>query len=586
MTDLISFNGAWSTLRRWITIAGFGLIVIQLLLVLGADRSETIALVQFVIVMLSALVAAALSLLTLNRSMRRLNRLSTLLIALGFSALIIGRLLTLLFPASQLSLNLRVVDLCFIGFYVCLLTGFAMLPAAKTNRSDRLGLFVDVAVTSIGGMMIIAFVVSQATSNLIQSTEISLITVSYLVSDTALIVITALIGLRRPLVFDQFSHILATSGLFLILFGDIMFIISTQLSFDNSGFWQLAWTIANILIGLALARDYVAPERIGISAAPQTHALAAIIVAVAYGALLMSSFIRPSGQISGLAIGATLITGLLILRQLFALREKVQLLEDRATLEAQARRDAEAASQAKSTFLAMMSHELRTPLTAILGYSELLQLDAEQHGLERLGRDLHEIEQSGRHLLHLVDNVLDLSRIDSGKLTLEHEPIDLSVMLEDLRIPGERLAAMRQNNLRIDYPSNIGVIVHDPQRLNQILIYLLDNAAKFTENGTITLRVAYEPAPPAEAPCWITFAISDTGIGMDPQRIADLFEPFIQAQSGSARRYGGSGLGLTISARLAKLMGGSIHVVSAPQRGSTFTVRLPVRSPQIAQQAQ
>jgi len=239
------------------------------------------------------------------------------------------------------------------------------------------------------------------------------------------------------------------------------------------------------------------------------------------------------------------------------------------------RRDAEAANSAKSRFLASMSHELRTPLNAIIGYSEMLEEEVTERGDDALLPDLQKIHAAGRHLLSLINDVLDLSKIEAGKMELFPETFGVRAMLDDVLATVQPLVARNRNTLVLDCPGEPGTMHTDLTRIRQVLLNLLSNASKFTEAGAITLRVRRDGA----AGETVVFAVEDTGIGMTPDQLARLFEAFTQAEASTARRFGGTGLGLTISRRFCRMMGGDIAVESAPGRGSTFTARVPTTLP-------
>jgi signal transduction histidine kinase len=229
------------------------------------------------------------------------------------------------------------------------------------------------------------------------------------------------------------------------------------------------------------------------------------------------------------------------------------------------------ASQHKSQFLANMSHELRTPLNAIIGYSEILQEEIEEAGQDRLTPDLRKIEHSGRHLLGLINEVLDLSKIEAGKLELNYEPVNLSRLIDEVIGTAGQLAEKNRNRLVVEGADGIGPLTADPMRLKQILLNLLSNACKFTQEGEVALRARRV----ADGREWIELAVADTGIGMTAEQQGKLFQDFTQADSLTARRYGGTGLGLALSRKLARLMGGDVTVTSEAGKGSVFTVRLP-----------
>jgi GAF domain-containing protein/CheY-like chemotaxis protein/anti-sigma regulatory factor (Ser/Thr protein kinase) len=235
-------------------------------------------------------------------------------------------------------------------------------------------------------------------------------------------------------------------------------------------------------------------------------------------------------------------------------------------------RQLEVADRHKSEFLANMSHELRTPLNAIIGYSEMLQEDAADLGAEQFTDDLKKINAAGKHLLELINAVLDLSKIEAGKMELYLESFDVAGLIRDIAAVIQPLAGKNGNRLEIRCPEGIGAMQADLTKVRQALFNLLSNACKFTEQGTVTLAVAREPRDGQD---WMVFSVSDTGIGMTPEQLARLFEAFSQADAATTRKYGGTGLGLALSRRLCRMMGGDVTVESESGRGSTFTIRLP-----------
>jgi hypothetical protein len=240
----------------------------------------------------------------------------------------------------------------------------------------------------------------------------------------------------------------------------------------------------------------------------------------------------------------------------------------------EARREAEAASGAKSQFLASMSHELRTPLNAIIGYSEMLQEDAEDEGQDAFIPDLQKIHSAGRHLLALINDILDLSKIEAGKMELHIESFDAREVIEQVATTVQPLIRKNGNELVVRGADRVGLLRSDATRLRQVVLNLLSNASKFTDHGVITLEAERRTPPGGDAE-WIEISVRDTGIGMTDEQLGRLFEAFSQAESSTARRYGGTGLGLAISRRFCRMMGGDIYVDSEPGIGSTFTVRLP-----------
>ena len=233
-------------------------------------------------------------------------------------------------------------------------------------------------------------------------------------------------------------------------------------------------------------------------------------------------------------------------------------------------RELEQASQHKSQFLANMSHELRTPLNAIIGVSEMLREDAE--ALKQDTEPLDRVLGAARHLLALINDILDLSKIEAGRMELHLGTFSLVPVIKDVAKTIEPMAAKNGNRVIVDYPADLGTIHADQTRFRQSLLNLASNANKFTEKGTITIAAHQGQENGRD---WITFAVTDTGIGMTPEQMGKLFQEFSQASSSTASKYGGTGLGLAISKRFCQMMGGDIMVESEPGRGSTFTIRLP-----------
>jgi PAS domain S-box-containing protein len=235
-----------------------------------------------------------------------------------------------------------------------------------------------------------------------------------------------------------------------------------------------------------------------------------------------------------------------------------------------ARRDAESASRAKSDFLANMSHELRTPLNAIIGYAELLQEDARENHDRQLLDDLSKIDNAGRQLLELVNNILDISKIEANMMEASFDRVALDALFDGVADTMGLAVAKKGNTLYIENNADPSTLYTDSQKLRQILLNLLSNAAKFTTEGDIRLSVDHDGDD-----C-LRFRVTDTGVGMSADQLGRILDPFTQADSSVAQKYGGTGLGLTITKSFAELLGGRLDVESELGKGSRFTISLPI----------
>jgi signal transduction histidine kinase len=312
-----------------------------------------------------------------------------------------------------------------------------------------------------------------------------------------------------------------------------------------------------------------------------------IVVILVPLALGMIAKTDPVVRISGLAIvvgTAALLATVVRSHRDVATLIRTDLRLSAAVAEAvHARAAAEEANVAKSAFLANMSHELRTPLNAILGYSEMLSEDARAQGASSTAADLERVAAAGRHLLALVTDVLDLSKIEAGRMDLHIDTVDAAAIVRTVVDTSATLAAAGGNQLSVDGLEMLGTIQSDPVKLQQVLLNLVGNACKFTSSGRVHVGCRRERGGPAD---WVVIDVTDTGIGMTPEQMTRLFGQFMQADSSTTRRFGGTGLGLAISQQLCAMLGGAITVQSEFGRGSTFTLRVPVCAPRAATAAE
>ena len=257
---------------------------------------------------------------------------------------------------------------------------------------------------------------------------------------------------------------------------------------------------------------------------------------------------------------------------------RLELLRRMRELEA-AKTAAEGASRSKSLFLANMSHELRTPLNAILGYSEMLQEEATEQGLDDFAPDLGKIHNAGKHLLTVINDILDLSKIEAGKMQLYTESFDPVALIDEVSATVLPLVETNTNIFRVERPDDLGPMVGDLTKVRQCLYNLVSNAAKFTNRGTITLSAHRERVDGADDA--MVFRVADTGIGMTPEQMEGLFEAFTQAEASTTRRFGGTGLGLALTRSFALMMSGDVTVESATGQGSLFTMRIRAELPSV-----
>ncbi|HWV40326.1 response regulator [Pseudorhodoplanes sp.] len=331
---------------------------------------------------------------------------------------------------------------------------------------------------------------------------------------------------------------------------------ATKQALDNTRFWLIGISLLSLVVAVFVVWFFV-----------QRHVIARLrqvtnaMLAVASGQLNVTLPPADTDELGDMS------------RALVVFRENARDIRHAREEAESARHQAEAASRTKSAFLANMSHELRTPLNAIIGYSEILREDAQDRGDTASEGDLIKIETAGKHLLGLINDILDLSKIEAGRMDVHLEDVDLNRLLAEVRVLVTPLIDKNGNKLEIDAPSDIGSMRSDLVKLKQGLINLLSNAAKFTKNGLVKLTVRKDTSDQGRNV--YTFAVSDSGIGMTEEQMGRLFQAFTQADSSTTRNYGGTGLGLTITKHFCTMLGGDITVTSEPGKGSTFTITLP-----------
>jgi signal transduction histidine kinase len=381
----------------------------------------------------------------------------------------------------------------------------------------------------------------------------------------------------------RFSRTLAWLALF--SFCDLTF-VSVFGSYFYGGVSSpfLPWCLAALLIGFFYIGDRPLLV-LGIFTGQLAGFCAAYLLNGSFPERLPLSALSTVGMISVLC--ATLYTSMMAIYYAYvmtaqsALRQEIEKRLQTAAKLKQAKDEAERANEAKAVFLAKMNHQLRTPLNAIIGYSEILLEDIEPDADTADEADLKTINNAGRHLLSLVSDVLYMPKIDSDNIEISLRPIELETCLEEVASTCRNLVSQNGNEFIFEKSADLGVIDTDQTRLRQILINLLGNAGKFTKNGKVSLRASRVASPAGDQ---IVMTVADTGIGIPREALDRLFTEFNQASSETSTSYGGTGLGLAVSRRLAQLLNGDIDVESEPGRGSVFTVRLPV-APAIAEAA-
>ncbi len=330
------------------------------------------------------------------------------------------------------------------------------------------------------------------------------------------------------------------------------------------GFFYLANSIRYVLIGIALQLAIFMISRILNGSFPSLIAAEQLAIPTALSIVASLTYMT----MLCLFYEAVMRVSLRLEQETIDQRDKLEVLRD-------AMQAAENASRHKSIFLAKMSHELRTPLNAVIGYSEMLRESWQERGEDdRKASDLGRIQAAGRHLLALVNKVIDLSSIESNRLELDAEPVRVAELIDEVVATASPLVAKRDNRLVVNMPDDLGTIDLDALKVRQSLLNLLSNAAKFTNKGVIMLTVLKTATPTGE---WLSLEVTDSGIGMRQTSLKRIFEGFGQAEQDTLNHFGGTGLGLTLTKQFCEMMGGTINVRSEFGVGSSFTIQLPIR---------
>lgn len=508
-----------------------------------------------------------------NRSLDQRTRRSWLLIALSFASLAAGDIAWLYYEVILgTSPFPSLADAAYLSFFPFLIWGLLSFPSIQHNTTERIKFWLDSAIIMVGATMMIWYFLLEpivmAQGDDVISTVLAM---AYPIGDLVMLfgIITILLG-QFPAKSRNTLYILAV-GLVFLFAADITFAKQQlQAEYQSASWLDAVWALGYYF--LALSGDHQRWEAVKAAKQPSSkrqlkplNLLPYSAIALGYGLLIvviLQNWIEPLG---GLVLGSIALTSLVVVRQVAAVRENTRLILERE--------QALAANRAKSAFLATMSHELRTPLTAIMGYRDLIAMEAERCDYEPIMEDLEQIRTSGKHLLALIGDVLDLSKIEAGKMELHLETFMIEPLLDEVAGTSQPLIEQNSNKLVVQYKPGIGTMQADMTKVRQTIYNLLSNATKFTANGTITVTMAVKRFQDRD---WLQVQVSDTGIGMTAEQIRNIFNPFTQADPSTTREYGGTGLGLALSQHYCRMMGGDLLVESEPGKGSTFTIQLPL----------
>lgn len=485
--------------------------------------------------------------------------------------------------------EISVADGFYLLYYIFTAVGVVMFPFVPVTRREKTMLGLDMAIVLISCIMVLWYGVINYVGEWSKINLAGTLNMLYPILDLTLV--AAAVALIQR---DVAGVPRAT--LFCLAFGNGLTVVSnviyTYMSVYDVPSLEKYYNLSLMVIRAVLVGGVVWQIQTGPagqvttgSTARRVLRLALPYAAISVGLLLFLFAVLSlpmNVRVYGVFIGAFSLMAIVLFRQYVVLRENVYLFErtEESLQEAQTQKTiaqkatllAEEASRTKSQFLSSMSHELRTPLNAIIGYSEILQEEAEDSKQNQFLPDLHRIQGASKHLLSLINDILDLSKIEAGKMELFPEAFDLRDLIHDVVAMVDPLMKKNNNRMDVSYKGKLDSFYADMTRVRQILFNLLSNASKFTKDGHILLEADGQNTE-------VVFRVSDTGIGMTPEQLGRLFQAFSQADASTSRKYGGTGLGLVISQHFSQMMGGKIDVESEFGKGTTFTVRLPRLQP-------
>lgn len=493
-------------------------------------------------------------------------------------------------------------DVLYVVYYILTLFGILTLPFIPLSRHERAMLALDLGIVLTASVMVLWYFMVGPVTAWFHGNLRDLINLAYPLLDILLMAGAVTLVQRDVEGVPRRTLLFIASANVVLVLADITYayyavteapvLLNTYNSLLICARLMLLFAVAAQTMAIGIVersqepRASTARRMLRLTLPYQATALGLALFVLAVETTLPSDL-----RLQGIFVGVVALAGCVLLRLHLVLRENVSLYEGaeqarqaaeqhRADAEkqrevaVQATAVAEEANRAKSQFLSNMSHELRTPLNAITGYSEMLQEEAQDLGNDSMIPDLRKIQAASRHLLSLISDILDLSKIEAGRMELYCETFELSAIIEEVATTVYPLVQKNSNQLEVRASKTLGSIYADETKVRQILFNLVSNACKFTKEGKILLDAQQEQR---EGEPWVVFRVQDSGIGMTREQMSRLFQAFMQADNSTSRRFGGTGLGLVISERFAHMMGGSIEVQSKLGMGTTFIVRLPQR---------